>query len=123
MVNPSERDINRLESIVQYCERIESYRKRFGDSVEDFREDLAYRDACSECVSQIGELAGNISNDLKEENSDIEWSRIKGLRNIINHNYGSIKTDLMWTVLTVRVPELKSRCLLIIEELNNSSGK
>lgn len=117
MVDSAEKDINKLNLIIQYCERIESHRERFGDSVEDYREDLAYRDACSLCVAQIGELIGGISEDLKERNQDIEWSRIKGLRNIIDHNYGSIKTDLMWMVLTVRIPELKSRCSSIVEEL------
>lgn len=68
-------------------------------------------------MAQIGELAGSLSDDLKKRNPDIEWSRIRGLRNIIDHNYGSVKTDLMWAVLTVRVPELKSRCLAIIEDL------
>lgn len=121
MADSTERDIEILNSIIQYCERIESYVKRFGDSVEDYREDWAYRDACSLCVSQIGELVGNLSDNLREKNPDIEWSRIKGLRNIIGHNYGSIKTDLMWTVLTTRVPELKSRCSSIIEDLKKYS--
>jgi len=116
MAELTEEDVNRLEMIIQYCERIESYRKRFGDSVEDYREDWAYRDACSQCVAQIGELVGNLSGELKGRNPDIEWSRIRGLRNIIDHNYGAIKTDLMWTVLTVRIPELKIWCLSAIEK-------
>ena len=119
MADLTERDINKLDLIIQYCDRIESHRKRFGDSVEDYREDWAYRDACSLCVAQIGELVGGLSDDLKERNPDIEWSRIRGLRNIIDHNYGSIKTDLMWMVLTVRIPELKSKCSAIIEDLRN----
>jgi len=51
MADPVERDINKLDSIIQYCDRAGSYIDRFGNSVEDFREDQAYRDACSLCVS------------------------------------------------------------------------
>ena len=65
---------------------------------------------------------GDLSDGLKKRNPDIKWSNIKGLRDIINHNYGSVKTDLMWVVLTERVPELRSRCLSILEDLKNGSG-
>ena len=117
MADSTERDIDKLDLIIQYCKRIESHRERFGDSVEDYREDWAYRDACSLCVAQIGELVGGLSDGLRERNPDIEWSRIRGLRNIIDHNYGSVKTDLMWTALTVRIPELKLKCSSIVENL------
>ena len=115
MADPTERDLNKLDMIIHYCDRISSHIERFGDSMEDFRDDWAYRDACSLCVAQIGELVGDLSEGLKEKNPDIEWKRIKGLRNIIDHNYGSVKTDLMWTVLTERVPELRSKCSFILE--------
>jgi len=117
MDDRTEKDIFKLDSIIQYCDRIGSYIERFGDSVEDFRDDYAYRDACSLCVAQVGELTGDLSDELKKKNPDIEWNRIKGLRNIIDHNYGSVKTDLMWIVLTERIPELRTKCLSILDDL------
>lgn len=38
------------------------------------------------CVIQIGELAGNISEDFREKHTEIPWRQLRGLRNIYAHN-------------------------------------
>jgi uncharacterized protein with HEPN domain len=35
----------------------------------------------------IGEMAGKLSEDFKNIHNEIEWWKIKGLRNIVAHNY------------------------------------
>ncbi len=44
----------------------------------------------------VGEAANHVSKDIIEQNTDIPWSKIIGLRNKIAHDYGEILTDRIW---------------------------
>ena len=57
---------------------------------------------------------------LKLKYSDIPWGEIKGMRNIIAHNY--IKTDemLIWEAVSRKIEPLRQRLLQIKEELQKT---
>ena len=42
--------------------------------------------------------------------SDIDWSAIKGMRNIVVHNYGHIDLEILWSAATEDIPILKAFC-------------
>lgn len=110
------RDTGRLEHILEYCENIEADVARFGDSLDDFRSDKAYHDLICFYLLQIGELAGQLSPELRAASSDrLDWSQMKGMRNIIAHHYGSISLDIVWNTVKKDVPPLKAFCT---EQLN-----
>lgn len=54
----------------------------------------------------IGEAANHISKEVIENNEDIPWSKIIGLRNKVAHDYGEILTDRIWLIATRSIPEL-----------------
>ena len=54
----------------------------------------------------IGEAANHISKEVLENNEDIPWSKIIGLRNKVAHDYGEILTDRIWLIATRSIPEL-----------------
>ena len=83
-----------LRKIVDYCERIESNIKRFDSSFEKFTEDYLFQDACCMCVVQIGELVGQLSEELKAQNRSVPWRAIKDTRNFYVHAYGSVDIPL-----------------------------
>ena len=64
MITKEERNSNILAHILEYCNRIESYLAKFGDSFESFMSEASYRDAVAMCVFQIGELSGRLSEDF-----------------------------------------------------------
>jgi len=55
-----------------------------GDRVV-FDTSKTYRNALALCILQIGELAGNLSDEFKWENGGIPWRDIKMMRNIVAH--------------------------------------
>lgn len=79
-----------VKKIIDYCEKIEELLKRFSSEYEKFISDFAYQMACGMCILQIGELTTRLSEDFKEKNSEIEWQKIKSLRNIHAHEYEKI---------------------------------
>lgn len=111
-----ERDSSILEHIVSYCVDIENAVERFGNSYEAFSADKEYRNACAMCILQIGELSGHLSAEFRSTHRDIQWSEIKGMRNVMAHKYGSISVAKTWETIERDVPELKAYCQRCLEE-------
>ena len=105
------RDEQRLEHIFEYCEDVEQTIARFGDDVSVFRSDKAYHDLICFYLLQIGELAGQLSPEMRTASSEsMNWSQIKGMRNIVAHHYGSISLDIVWNTIKNDIPQLKAFC-------------
>ncbi len=104
-------DLQRLARIRDYCELVELTVKRFGGTYEHFIHDVDFQQSISFSILQIGELAGNLSDDMRSATaSEMNWSHIKGMRNIVAHHYGKIDFIIVWSVATVDILKLKSFC-------------
>jgi len=104
-------DLQRLSRIRDYCDLIETTVKRFGGTYEHFANDVDFQQSISFSILQIGELAGNLSEDMRSAtNTEVNWSHIKGMRNIVAHHYGKIDFSIVWSVATADIPKLKEFC-------------
>ena len=54
----------------------------------------------------IGEAANKIGEDFKTKNPQIDWKRIRGLRNRIVHDYFGIDYEIVWNIITDDLEEL-----------------
>ena len=105
------RDMQRLEHILDYCDDIDYQLVKIGRSYESFMADRGCQYAMAFCILQIGELAGKLSSELREDSSNaVRWNEIRGMRNIVVHDYGSIDLDIVWDVVNHDIPGLKSFC-------------
>lgn len=75
------------------------------------------RFACIKQLEIIGEASGHISEEIKTQFSEIEWSQIKGMRNIFVHEYFGIDSRLVWEIIIHDLPELKEKIKAIINSL------
>ena len=112
------RDANKIviQKIIGYCDKIEAFIKRFGPDFENYCKDEAFQLSCSACIIQIGELTTRLSEDFKENHSNITWYAIKGLRNIHAHEYEKVDLEGMWNTLTQEIPELKAQLTEILSQ-------
>lgn len=110
-----ERDISILEHIVSYCEQIEQTVERFGDDYNVFMQDAIYRNAAALCILQIGELVGKLTDEFRETHDTIPWRKIKAMRNIVAHSYGSVDSEITWEIIKEDIPELKGYCTAVIQ--------
>lgn len=53
----------------------------------------------------------NLSITFKEDNPQIEWKEIAGMRDKLIHRYFSVDLDIVYEVLINRLPELKETVL------------
>lgn len=57
---------------------------------EGFKLDKKTPSVCAFSVSQIGELAKEVREDMQEVYAEIPWKSIRGMRNKIVHDYENI---------------------------------
>ena len=83
------RDLQRVLKIRDYCLSIQDTMSRFGVSLEGFLSDSDYQQSIAFSVLQIGELTSGLSEEYRSATKEqIQWPHIRGLRNIIVHDYG-----------------------------------
>ena len=117
------RDKNRvnkvvLKKMIEYCSDIEENFAKFENPAEEYISDKFFRYACDMCILQIGELTTRLSEDFKENFSEIAWKQIKGLRNIHVHEYEKVDFEEMLKILQNDIPDLKEKLQKILEQMN-----
>lgn len=104
-------DIQVLQHIVYYCDRVQEILAEFSRNYLVFTENKTYQDAIGMNLLQVGELVSHLSQGYKDETAKkIPWRSIKQMRNIYAHNYGSIQFELAWEAATMDTPQLKAFC-------------
>lgn len=105
------RDIQRILKIRDYCLNIQDTVGRFGRSKDVFFADCDYQQSIAFSILQIGELTATLSEEYRSAIMEqIQWAHIKGVRNIIVHDYGKIQLDRLWDTVTEDIPVLKAFC-------------
>lgn len=72
----------------------------------DYFKDRMLRGAVERHLEIIGEAARKISQSFKDAHPEITWHRLIAQRNVLAHEYGEIKHELMWKVVTLHIPDL-----------------
>ena len=110
-------DVNHIviQKILGYCNDIQGLMIRFDKSFERYLSEISFRYACDMCVLQIGELTRRLSDDFKARRSEIPWNKVKGMRNVLVHEYEEVDFETAWNILTQRIPELKAQLEKILE--------
>ncbi|MCL2296095.1 MAG: DUF86 domain-containing protein [Methanomassiliicoccaceae archaeon] len=111
------KDINRLNTILKYCDKIEEVMREYGEYVEDFLKNTRYQDLCSFYTQQIGENAKNLSENIIKKYPEIKWEDIRQTRNDIAHTYEWIDPEMIWNAITEDIPILRKTCESILHEL------
>jgi len=114
MVSP---DIQRIQHIKEYCERIAKTVTRYGHDYDTFVSDNDYFDSVSMKVMQIGELAGGLSDEFREKTKNqMQWGAIRGMRNIFAHAYAGVDKKVVWDVAVQDIPGLLHFCDEVIKQ-------
>lgn len=110
------RDCGILSRIIERSLRIESVIKDLNS--DDFNTNEDAQDLVCFNIFQIGELTKNLSEEFISQFNAVPWHKIKGLRNIIGHGYGTIEWDRLWETASKDIKTLRLYCE---EILNNNS--
>ncbi|MGE5398506.1 MAG: DUF86 domain-containing protein [Chitinophagales bacterium] len=104
-----------LRDIVDSIENIQRY---IGDmSFDDFVVNKMAVDAVIRNFEIIGEAASHVPDTIKGLYPEVPWLEMKGLRNIVAHEYFGVDLRIIWTTVHQSLPSLLLSVLQIIDEL------
>lgn len=91
-----------LLDIVESCLRIGRY---VGDSAfEAFVRDERTVDAVVRNLEVIGEAVKQLPMELRDQNPQVPWKRIAGLRDVLIHQYYGVDFEILWDIVRNLVP-------------------
>jgi uncharacterized protein with HEPN domain len=110
-----------LLNILESVQKITLYARGAGSAEELYeRADQLHFNACLSLLTQIGESAGKISDELKRKENHVEWTRIKSLRNRITHDYTGVDILIVYNIIKDDLPLLLSTITGIIVNYTKS---
>src|SRR5262245_53296086 len=95
-----------VNDIINSISKIQEY--TLDMSFESFCADSKTIDAVIRNFEIIGEAAGRLPDDFKDQHSNIDWHKIRGFRNRIIHHYFGIDYEIVWHIKEHNLQELNS---------------
>lgn len=86
-------------------------------SREDLRNNRVLQLALTRLVEIVGEAANRVSLEMQQDNPQIPWDQITGMRNRLIHGYDVIDLDLLWDTIKEDLPPLELALAGILESL------
>lgn len=103
-----------MQDILGAIDRIGQYA---AEGRSAFLADIKTQDAVIRQLSIVGEASSRLSMETRKAYSTIPWRKIVALRNIIVHEYSSIRLEKIWDVIENDLPILKSIIETMIQEI------
>lgn len=103
-MRPDERDVAYIWDMLDAAKTVRNFAKDI--KFYEYERDRKLQLAVERAIEIIGEAAKNVSKGFQDAHSEIPWRGIIGQRNMLVHEYGEIKQERMWVVVSERIPEL-----------------
>ncbi len=96
----------RIQDMLDAAGKIDRYTE--GMTFEDFVKDDKTIDAVVRQLTIIGEAASHVPEDISSTAPAIPWPEMRGMRNVVVHEYFGVNTRIVWETVTKNVPDLRS---------------
>lgn len=107
------RDDEILLDIVNALKRILAFSK--GMKQSNFLQDEKTQSSVLYQIVILGEAVNRLSDEFKEEHSQIPFDEIRGMRNRLVHEYRDVDYDVVWNAVRVDIPELLDLLLPFVQ--------
>jgi uncharacterized protein with HEPN domain len=87
-----------------------------GTDYQSFVTEKARHYAVLRCIEIIGEATKHISQEIRSASPVIPWKEMAGMRDKVIHFYMGIDFEVVWQVVTVRYPLLRSEIERVFEK-------
>ncbi|MHA1831723.1 MAG: HepT-like ribonuclease domain-containing protein [Candidatus Helarchaeota archaeon] len=101
-----------MNSIIKIEKYIESM------TFDDFKKDVKTIDAVLRNLEIIGEAVKNLSNEIKNNYSEINWKAIAGMRDRLIHGYFGTDIEIIWKTIKNKILELEIKIKEILKNIN-----
>ncbi len=106
-----------LQDILDSISKIRKYTE--GMDYEAFSESDLVTDAVVRNFEIIGEASNHIQEDIKSKYPDIPWNKMKGMRNLVIHEYFGVDYSIIWKTIESALPALGEKIEKVVEAEGN----
>lgn len=85
-----------------------------GKSLDDFKGDWLLRLAIQRALEIISEATGHLPDEIVASEPDIPWKQIRGIGNVLRHEYHRIADDIVWAVVANELGRLREAALRLL---------
>jgi len=75
---------------------------------QGFATDRRVRQLVERNLEIISEASRRLPDSQKATEADVPWREIAGIGNVLRHDYGEVRPDILWRVCTHRLAPLKA---------------
>lgn len=93
-----------IEDMLEAIGKIRRYTE--GMTYDSFVTDDRTIDAVIRNITVIGEAARNIPEEIQKKTPDIPWTEMRGIRNVVVHEYFGISEEILWRTVDKDLPRL-----------------
>lgn len=111
-----DKDKLNILSINYAIEKIFNYSRSYSNA-DDFYKNQRDFDAAMMNFIVIGEMVARLTEEFVEQNTQVDWFKIRGFRNIVAHNYFGIDAEEVWQIITAHIPKLKKEIKNILMDM------
>ncbi len=101
----SEKDQANLLAVLDSANKVLSFTQGTLNA-DAFYSDTKTFDAVLMNFIVIDESVAKLSQEIKEANKHVPWTKIKGFRNIVAHNYFGVDAEEVWQTIQHHIPAL-----------------
>jgi uncharacterized protein with HEPN domain len=103
-----------LCDIREAMRRIEVYTD--GMTYDAFLTDIKSQDSVIRNLEIIGEAVKSLTLNLRKKYPDVPWKGMAGVRDRLIHHYFGVNLDVVWNIITIELPGLKSTIESILRQ-------
>lgn len=101
-----------IEHMLSCIQNIQTYIGNL--SKDNFMDNKLVQDAVIRNFEVMGEASKNITKSFQEQFPQLPWTQMKGMRNILIHDYMKVDLEAVWETIINYLPVLKTNLENII---------
>lgn len=111
----------RLQDILDAILFVERYIA--GRTLDDYRRDDMLRAAVERKIEIISEATRRLPDDLTAAHASMPWAKIRGVGNILRHDYDEVYDEVVWNIAARQLPPLKRATEVMIAVVDRREGR
>lgn len=104
-----------VKDILENMEDAEEFIR--GMSYDEFVTDKKTTNAVLRSIEVIGEAAKNVPDGVRGQYPRVPWKEMAGMRDKVIHFYFGVDKEIVWLVVTERIPALRPLMEQILRDL------
>jgi len=106
-----------LHDILEAIDRVEEITR--GRTLPDFERSWQLRWLVQRAIEIISEASHAIPDELAQVRPEIPWSKVRGIGNVLRHEYSGLSDRIIWNVVIDELPRLKAAIKAIAADVRD----